>query len=242
MGDCNGAALGQAEGGTSPYNYLWSGESLDQIGAQLNDLCSDTYLLTVVDDNGCSQTLQVTVSQPERVVADFSTEKVEWTILDPTVNFINQSEESTGYEWDYGDGSSSSIINPDHTYSEIASEYVVTLVASNDFGCADTIRKTITIANEILFYIPNTFTPDGNDFNELFKVEFFAGYVPDDYKFQIFNRWGELVFRTDSPQGEWDGLYQGRNAPEGTYVWKIEFRETITDERYVKAGHVTIIR
>ena len=241
-GDCNGALVGQAQGGTPPYSFLWSGNGFDQQGAQQNDLCPGNYTLTVVDDNNCTATFAIVINQPAEVVANFDTEGNEWTILDPTVNFINLSDEATIYDWSFGDGSSSVDVNPEHNYGENADTYTVILIAANDFGCADTVRRIITIANEILFYIPNTFTPDGNAFNETFKVEFFAGYEPEDYSFLIFNRWGQLVFEAQSPSEEWDGNYQGRPVQDGTYIWKLEYRETITDERYIHNGHINIIR
>lgn len=241
-GDCNGAVVGQAQGGTPPYSYFWSGNDFDQQGAQQNDLCPGNYNLTVIDDNNCTATFSIIVNQPAEVIANFSKDGNEWTILDPTVDFINLSDEATNYNWSFGDGSSSSNINPAHNYGENPDTYTVTLIATNDFGCADTVRGNITIADEILFYIPNTFTPDGNEYNETFKVIFFAGYEPSDYSFLIYNRWGELVFEAQSPEEEWDGTYQGQPVPDGTLIWKLEYRETITDERYIHTGHINIIR
>ncbi len=241
-GDCNGALVGEAQGGTPPYNFLWSGNGFDQQGAQQSDLCPGNYTLTVVDDNNCTATFPIVVNQPAEVIANFDTEGNEWTILDPTVNFINLSDEATNYDWSFGDGSSSGDVNSEHNYGENAGEYLVTLIAGNDFGCEDTVRRIITIANEILFYIPNTFTPDGNAFNETFKVEFFAGYEPEDYSFLIFNRWGQLIFEAESPDEEWDGTHEGMPVQDGTYIWKLEYRETITDERYIHTGHINIIR
>lgn len=241
-GDCNGEVGAIASGGTPTFTYLWSGNGIDQTGSSIDQLCAGDYELTVVDDNGCTAIENVTVSQPQPVVANFTTVENEWTILDPTVEFLNTSDNATVYDWDFGDGANSSNVNPSHEYATTAQEYIVTLIARNDNGCADTAQGRINIRNEILFYIPNAFTPDGNSFNETFQVEFFSGYEPTDYNFLIFNRWGELVFEASSPEEQWDGTYLGKPVQDGTYVWKLEFRETITDERYVETGHVTVIR
>ena len=241
-GECNGSVSGVATGGTAPYTYLWSGMDIDQVGNQVDSLCAGEYLFTVVDDNGCTAQQENVVDQPVRVQAQFTTTETEWTILDPTVDFFNQSQQASSYEWYFEDSINSNEVNPVHTFPETAEKYVITLIASNANGCSDTVRRELTIENENLLYIPNTFTPDGNDYNETFKVEFFTGYEPTDYRFLVFNRWGEVVFEARSPNDVWDGTYQGKKAKDGTYIWKLEFRETITDERYIDTGHVTIIR
>lgn len=242
FGDCNGSLSAQASGGKPGYNYLWTGSNIDQSGAQVLDLCAGNYELTLVDDNGCVLNETVIISQPQPVISNFSTVENEWTILDPTVEFINTSDNVTDFEGIFGDGNTSSLINPTHIYSEEENEYIVTLIALNQNGCADTVSSRIRIKNEILYYIPNTFTPDGNVHNETFQVVFFSGFEPTDYDFLIFNRRGEIVFESSNPAEMWDGTYQGKQVKEGTYIWKLEFRETVTDERYIDTGHLNVIR
>ena len=91
--------------------------------------------------------------------------------------------------------------------------------------------------------MPNTFTPDGDDYNDEFKPIMTAGYDIYDYHLTIFNRWGEIVFESYNAAYGWDGTYGGQGIVEdGTYVWQIEFGETMSDKRHKHRGHVTILK
>jgi gliding motility-associated-like protein len=243
FGACDGELQAYISGGTSPYNYFWSGNGLDATTEGVTELCSGDYNLFVQDDNGCNLSESMFIYQPVEIVADFFTEESEFTILDPEVDFINTSTGADSYSWNFNDGSQiSNLINPTHVFPVEANNYVVELVALNQFGCSDTIRGGIKINDELLFYVPNTFTPDTDGRNEMFIPVFTSGYEPNDYNFMIFNRWGELVFRSTTPNSGWDGNYQGQPAVEGTYVWQIDFRETMTEKRHVYTGHINLLR
>ena len=110
----------------------------------------------------------------------------------------------------------------------------------------NTINKVITVWDRLLFYMPNTFTPDGNEFNESFKPVFGSGYSPKDYNLLVFNRWGEILFESNDLNIGWDGTYKGLYVPEGTYSWKMMLRkskntlEATSENSY--HGHVNVIR
>ena len=100
------------------------------------------------------------------------------------------------------------------------------------------------ITEELIFYVPNTFTPDNDDFNESFQPIFTSGFDPYDYTLYIFNRWGELIFESNDANVGWNGKYgvEGEFVQDGTYVWKIEFKTKRNDERKVVVGHVNLLR
>ena len=89
---------------------------------------------------------------------------------------------------------------------------------------------------ELIFYVPNTFTPDDDKFNQTFKPVFYSGYDPLDYTMLIFNRWGEIIWESNDVDVGWDGTYSGQTAgggfdvQDGTYTWRIEFKKTANDE------------
>jgi len=120
------------------------------------------------------------------------------------------------------------------------------LIAYSPAGCVDTAYSTIQIYEDLIFYIPNTFTPDNDDYNPTFQPIFTAGYDPYDYTLLIFNRWGEIVFESHNTEIGWDGTYGSNDeidlVQDGTYTWKIEFKTTRNDERVMRVGHVNIIR
>ena len=95
----------------------------------------------------------------------------------------------------------------------------------------------------IIYYIPNTFTPDGDSFNEEFKPQFTAGLDIYDYHMMIFNRWGELVFESYDANFGWDGSFGGMGLVEdGVYIYKIEFGDTMSDKRHYVDGHITVLK
>jgi len=91
-------------------------------------------------------------------------------------------------------------------------------------------------------YIPNTFTPDGDYYNQEFKPIFQSGYDPSDYHLIIFNRWGEVLFESYDALYGWDGTYGGQLLPQGTYTWKIDFKVSANDARAQELGHVNMLR
>ena len=118
----------------------------------------------------------------------------------------------------------------------------MTLYAYSPLQCVDSVKATISVVEEVIYYIPNTFTPDDDNYNEYFKAVFTSGYDPYDFELLIFNRWGELIWESHDDSVGWDGTYGGEIVQDGTYTWKIEFKTTMTDERITVRGHVNVIR
>jgi len=178
-------------------------------------------------------------------VASFDTNPTEVDVFEPTVNFINTTENGYSYTWNFGDASGlSSESDPSHTYPETPGEYTVILEAESQNGlCSSFAKKLVTIRDVIVYYIPNTFTPDGDLFNETFAPVFKSGYDPYDFHFVIYNRWGEVVFETFNAAFGWNGSYGDLGLVEsGVYVWSLDFKETMSDKRHSDYGHVTVIK
>ena len=112
--------------------------------------------------------------------------------------------------------------------------YTVTLTDST--GCTKTDQLTIIVTGSL--YIPNTFTPDGDDINDFF---FARGKDLAEIELMVFDRWGLLIWSTDKLGGSWDGTYQGTPSPIDTYVWKVKAKE-LSGRRYDAVGHVNLLR
>jgi len=162
--------------------------------------------------------------------------------LDTEVSFENTTVGGVTYIWDFGDDTEqSTLMNPTHEFpGDQTSGYIVTLYAYSPIGCVDSTYSIIQVNEEVIYYIPNTFTPDGDEFNQTFQPIFTAGYDPFDFNMKIFNRWGEVIYETEDDTVGWDGTFKGRLVPDGSYNWSIEFKTISSDERILIHGHVNI--
>ena len=125
------------------------------------------------------------------------------------------------------------------------------LIANNQWNCPDTFLLedpvVATASGEIRF--PNAFTPsstgptdgvyDPRSFNNDHFFPLFEGV--EDYKLEIYNRWGELLFATDDIRIGWDGYYRGQPAKQDVYVWKAYAKFSDGHESILK-GDVTLLR
>ena len=119
---------------------------------------------------------------------------------------------------------------------------VYTLTVTDENGCVDMDSVVVTVNEEVVYYIPNAFTPDGDEYNQTFRPVFTSGFDPYDFNLQIYNRWGQLIFASNDPELGWDGSFKGRYVQDGVYTWRIEFKEIMTDKRHHITGHVVMIR
>jgi|GEM_PF-1637470 len=175
--------------------------------------------------------------------ANFSFSPNEPDLLNLNVQFINETTGAITYLWKFGTIDSSIVVSPIHTYPEYGNQnYLVELKAINGFGCMDSITKIVYVKDLQIYYIPNTFSPDDNGTNETFAPVFIPGFIPADYSFMIFDRWGNQVFHTNDFYSVWNGDFNGETVIDGTYVWRISFIENATDKRHSQMGHVNVIR
>jgi gliding motility-associated-like protein len=208
-----------------------------------NSGCYDVTL-TSTNAGGCtaSQTFNDIVCVLEDPIADFSTNEYATSIYDPTFQFINQSEFANSYLWQFENGIVSTLVNPLITYPEEPGAYSVQLVAYNAAGCSDTITKIVTVLDELVFYVPNSFTPNGDEFNNSFVPVFTSGFDPFEFNLTIFNRWGEIIFESKDAEEGWDGTYNNKIVPDGIYTWTIRLKDNENDKKYTYTGHVNVLK
>ena len=153
------------------------------------------------------------------------------------VTFSNQSSDASEYYWDFGDGNTSAEENPIHRYTR-RGEYKVSLVASSEGLCADTVSfESIEILGSQVF-LPSGFSPNSDDINDEFFLEA-PGF--DALTYQIFDQWGRLVFEGVSAETRWDGTLNGTPVQEGTYMIKVEVTSFRGNKLYT-AGTLTLFR
>jgi gliding motility-associated-like protein len=235
FGDGNGSATITPSGGTGPYTYAWSPTSGN--GPVANGLSGGTYTVVVTDALGCSKTYTGFVTEPNKVTADFTPNPP--TGLAPLyVDFTNNSSGASGYTWIFGDGTQDTVFNPTHVFTA-PGEYTVMLIAYNSFGCPDTVYVKIKVVEKSRITVPNIFTPNKDGVNDLFNpivngLSAIRGV--------IYNRWGELIYKWDSPKGGWDGrTNSGLEVPDGIYYYIVD-AEGSDGELYQSAGFITLVR
>ena len=235
--------------------FTWTSDRTGALGQgnPINPTFADSgkYSITLVvtSSNGCSTTL----TKPDYIdvyaqpVASFYAVPPAASILDPNIDFVNTSQGATNYYWDFGDpaaqngSNTSTVTNPSHAYSYVG-EYKVNLVAISSHGCRDIASQLVEITPDFALYIPNTFTPDGNGLNDMF-LPMGVGIDEDNYRMDIFDRWGENIFTSNSFRKGWDGTVKGGSklAPQGVYTYKLLVHD-MQGNKHPFVGHVTVIR
>ena len=225
-----------ATGGFGNYHYYWEATGDTVAGIWVKPFSTTSYIVQVSDD---CQTFsvpaiaQVIVVKPDADFGVFSQNLIEGL----PITFQNLTQNGYVYDWYFSDGGSSILINPSHVF-ESPGEYTVTLVATDAKGCVDSITKPISIYEEFYIYIPNSFFPDGDRYNDFFSGSFVGVKW---IKMEIFNRWGESLFYTEDQDFKWDGTYQNKRVPDGTYTWKLTYKPNRGIDEMM-TGHVNVLR
>lgn len=195
-----------------------------------------------VDSAGFKNILRV---YPEPI-ADFTYYPQPVTNLNTEVHFQNGSKNTSFYEWTFegGDIYNSFEYEPVVNYPEYqVGDYWVEMIATSEFGCKDTTEGVVRVFPDVTIYAPNSFTPDGDEYNPLWRV-YIDGIDVYDVTIEIFNRYGEQIWESHDLEIGWDGTY-GTNGfgvvKAGTYIWKIKAKNLVNDENHEWNGFVNVI-
>jgi gliding motility-associated-like protein len=225
-----------ATGGFGNYYYFWPTTGDTVSGIWVNPLQTTTYLIEVSDD---CQTFsvpaisQVIVVKPNADFTYLSTNLIEGL----PISIQNLTTNGFVYDWFFSDGGTSSIMHPTHVFDS-AGTYYVTLIAEDAKGCIDSITKPIFIQKEFYIYIPNTFIPDDDRYNEYFSGSFIGVKSVEIY---VFNRWGEQIYESKDLNFRWDGTFNGNDVQEGTYSWLLKYKRGAGNTE-ILTGHINVLR
>ncbi|RZM05865.1 MAG: PKD domain-containing protein, partial [Pedobacter sp.] len=135
------------------------------------------------------------------------------------VSFFNQSSaDATRFLWDFGDGESSELRNPVHEYNATG-QYKATLYAFNPTGCVDSTSRSVDVIVIPLLDVPNAFTPSQGGIN---SVVFVRGFGIGKMQWNIYNRWGQLVFSSTNKRTGWNGTFKGKLQPMDVYTYTLD--------------------
>ena len=178
--------------------FLWNfGDgSIDSIEAPLPHvyITEGVYgsSLTIVADGLCAgtQDYPAFITVHPNPFAAFEASNTKVYSDQALITFENQSIGHVNSYWDFGDGTSTTDHSTMHQYEPgVADSYNVTLIVTSNQGCVDSTLVNIQVLDQLIYFIPNAFTPDGNAHNNEFSPVMTTGFIPDSYRFTVYNRW-----------------------------------------------------
>ena len=197
---------------------------------------------TVTGSNGCqdSTLYNTPITILPVPIAGFSPQNVETFITESTFEFQDLSQFGTSIIFDVGEGTEYTQFGPyEHTYS-VPRTYQLYQIVYNEIGCSDTAFGEIIVKPGDFFYMPNSFTPNGDGINESIKPVVFN--ADRGYLYMVFDRWGAEIFSTNDIDKAWNGKVKGKElAKTDTYQYLIRFI-AIDDKRYEFIGHINLLR
>ncbi len=227
---CTGEPVILGGSPTSPAgsSFIWSPvEGLnDTLAANPIATPSVTTTYTVISSNSICEgqsTVTVNVENVPELTFDI---QASASCEELKINFLNSSDFDLSYAWDFGDGNGSAEYSPSHSYG-FNGQYLVLLTATSDLGCTYT-TDTLINADDFATYFPvdliNVITPNGDGENDVLDVGL-RGAISECLNMEVFNRWGQIVFKSFGNNTQWDGRTPaGELVSPGVYFYFIELK------------------
>jgi gliding motility-associated-like protein len=224
----------------APFQYILDG-GISQISGDFLDISAGPHVITATSINGCVSQIPVLVLEPQPIVVDVVPDTVVLPLGEGQqvqVTYLNAPGVVT-YSWTPVLGLSCTDC-PNPTVSPFTKQdYVITISMENGSAtCYGSATLHADVSEPLPVYIPNSFTPNGDGNNDLFQL---YGQSIKTVDLKIFNRWGELVYQTNSQFSGWDGTYKGQlQLPQVfTYAVNVTF---LNDKKFDARGTITLVR
>lgn len=201
------------------------------------------YLMATLVDTvtGCQNELPYSVQVYPKPLADFSFFPDQPLEGMDEVIFTNTSSGVSINTWNWffinNKGYQTTSQNPKYLFENFGT-FPIALVVKNTWGCTDSVIKTITVEPDVNLFIPNAFTPNDDNLNDVFMP---VCRSIKSYKLQIFDRWGARIFESADLLTGWDGTFKGEPAKMDVYVWKIDIISHNGKTKNLN-GHVNLVR
>ncbi|MDD5569889.1 MAG: gliding motility-associated C-terminal domain-containing protein [Bacteroidales bacterium] len=247
-GQTDGTATANPAGGSptqGPYTYLWDNGEITQT---ITSLAQGSYCVTV-SYGTCQISKCATVTEKVGPQADFTYSPTVLDIFENSTGFFFDNSTPGGqsivqWYWEFDDGGCKALNhtqNATHIFRNVGT-IMACLKITDSENCMDSICKPVIVKDIFTVYIPNAFSPNEDMLNEGFIPQ---GYNIDPAGFQmmIFDRWGELIYKTTDINAPWNGRYfnTGEVVQVGVYVYRIIAKEKEgTDHEFL--GRISVIR
>lgn len=202
------------------------------------------YSVYGVDALGCiSNLVTATVFIDPTPQPNFYVNPDQVEIDEPTITIFNLTPGNNQNTWTI---EGSSFVNNqssfDYSLPFQEGQYSIQLVSETNLGCKDSLTLSAVVQDNVALFIPNTFTPDGEEHNTIFLPVFSTGFTPINYHLSIFNRWGETIFESTNHTIGWDGRLQYLICPDGMYNYHIRYTRKDGESPIIIDGHVNLMR
>jgi len=242
FGVCDGT-VSVTNGNPAGLTIIVDGQSVTGQPAELTGVCAGNYTMEIVFSPECSATQNISIAGPPPISASF--EASDWIVpfADPTVTLTSTSENADSLSW--------TVIGADSlTWSDTLwalvlpqepAIYPIQLVARDTGGCTSFFEAFVEVRDEFRVFVLNSFTPNDDDINDYIAPSF--TYEPVFYHWQIFNRYGDVVYDSKDYKEVWMGEHRngGFYVPSGVYNYVLTTRGVERDMQTLK-GTVTLVR
>ncbi|HEV7332064.1 MAG TPA: gliding motility-associated C-terminal domain-containing protein [Flavisolibacter sp.] len=232
-------------GANGVTSWQWSLDEGQVSGAQnpvgIYSVFNQKKIQLSVTNGFCTDSSEQTLVLDNFLKADFSVFEDNCPNEPVAFTSLAQGRIAT-HLWEFGDGGNTAVQNPTYTYAgpQQNTIYPVRYTVVDDFGCRQTAVKNINVFSSCLLSLPTAFTPNGDGKNDAFRV--LNAVKAESLELLVFNRWGQLIFKTRDWKKGWDGKINGDLQPTGVYVWLLRYTNRDTKQKVEQKGMVTLIR
>ncbi len=229
-GNNDGSITINPSGGTPPYTYLWQFGNNSFTGRTASNLSPGNYLISVFDNNGCEWNSSIMIYEPEEL--DYNYISINPSCIGNNDGYIEIS--ITGGKPPYLISWADQTAPIEYITGLSQGTYSFTITDVN--GCKKRTEYITLIDEDVeCIIIPNAFTPNNDGINDTWIIENIGLYPWA--QIEVFNRWGQLVFEGKGNGAPWNGTWNGKPVPTGSYVYTVDL---FNGTKY--CGIVTVVR
>jgi len=242
---CNGEIIVDSPGAVE---YSFDGGNNFQ-SSNSAAVCEGEHVVIARNAAGCDIEQTVVLNDPPPYQAAFNINPNPTTTKNTRITFQDVSRPGPVAKSEYTFGNNPVLGEGDSRISiftfpkDSAGMYPITLISTSENGCVDSLTQLLTIDPDLQWYVPNSFSPNEDGINDIWKP-IGDTHDLDDFRLNIFNRWGEEMFSTNDYSKGWNGTETGSGyyVDAGVYTYLIKFSSRTTEEKYEITGFITVIR